>query len=131
MIRQTIAALRAERRRQGKRPEDIAAALGVSVDMIRRYERNASAITLEAAELYAQALGYTLGELLPSSHKVVDVELVAVIAYLQMFTPAERRELTDRIARDLAWLAHFTQRSEPMRPDPKRNASEYRTEVRG
>jgi transcriptional regulator with XRE-family HTH domain len=96
--------LKAERERQNITGVQMAQYLGVSEDMIRRYDSGRSAITLKQAARYAERLGYQLGDLLPSS-QIRSGDLQPFIMALQDFEPDEREDVIHKATQDLVFLA--------------------------
>ena len=93
--------LKKERERQRKTAEEAAAYLGVSEDMVRRYDSARSDITLRQAAKYAEFLGQQLGDLLPST-KVRAVDLRPLLAALDDFYEEERPAMIENAARFLS-----------------------------
>jgi transcriptional regulator with XRE-family HTH domain len=100
-------ALKTERERQRVTAAEMGAHLGVSEDMVRRYDSGRSDISLRQAERYAERLGRLLGDVLPTT-QVRASELQPLITALHEFDDDERGEVIAKMARDLTWQASFT-----------------------
>ena len=96
-------ALKAARTRAGKTAADVATYMGVSEDMVRRYDSGRSEMTLRQAALYAEFLGYQLGDLLPHS-QISAKELEPLLAALGRFAEDEKLAIIEKVTRDLAFI---------------------------
>jgi transcriptional regulator with XRE-family HTH domain len=125
-------ALKLERERQGKTAAAAAQFIGVSEDMVRRYDSGRSDISLRAAERYAQFLGKQLGDILPSS-QLRSGDLQPFIMALQDFEPEERTAIIEKAARDLAFLSSVmsgrTLRHENRDSQPVASSNSGKTDV--
>lgn len=100
-------ALKAERERQGITAQTVADYIGVSEDMVRRYDAGRSDISLRNAGRYAEALGRQLGDIVPSS-RVRTPELQPLVMALQNFRPEHRSRVIEKLTRDLAFISGLT-----------------------
>ena len=97
-------ALKAERERQRVTGVQMAEYLGVSEDMVRRYDSGRSDISLRQAARYAERLGHQLADVLPSS-RIRSSELQPFIMALQDFDVDEREDMIHKATRDLVFLS--------------------------
>lgn len=106
-------ALKNLRESQKKTAKQVAAHLGVSEDMVRRYDSGRNDISLRQAERYANFLGETLADVLPGRHPS-PTEIKPLVEGLTLFDIEDRREVIDRVARDLTfWADTLRRRSLP------------------
>lgn len=96
--------LKRERETARKTASAVAGYLGISEDMVRRYESGRSDITLRQAERYCEFLGRQLGDVLPGS-QMRSSEMQPFVMALQDFEPEERSALVEKATRDLVFLA--------------------------
>lgn len=98
--------LKAERERQRHSAAEVAEYLGVTEDMVRRYDSGRSDISLRTATRYADFLGKQLGDILPAS-SVRLAEAEPIMRALQEFEPDEREEITHHVLRTIAFVGRM------------------------
>jgi len=98
--------LKAERERQRQSVADVAGYLGVTEDMVRRYDSGRSDISLRTATRYAEFLGKQLGDIIPAS-KVRASEAEPIMQALQEFEPEEREEIVRHVLRTIVFMGQM------------------------
>ena len=98
--------LKTERERQLYGAAEVAEYLGVTEDMVRRYDSGRSDISLRTATRYADFLGKQLGDILPSS-TVRFAEAEPIMRALQEFDPEEREEIVHHVLRTIAFMGRM------------------------
>jgi len=98
--------LKAERERQRYGALDVAQYLGVTEDMVRRYDSGRSDISLRTATRYAEFLGKQLGDILPASN-VRLAEAEPIMKALQEFEPEEREEIVHHVLRTIVFVGQM------------------------
>lgn len=98
--------LKAERERQRQSVADVAGYLGVTEDMVRRYDSGRSDISLRTATRYAEFLGKQLGDIIPAS-KVRASEAEPIMNALQEFDPEEREEIVRHVLRTIVFMGQM------------------------
>jgi transcriptional regulator with XRE-family HTH domain len=99
-------ALKKARKEAKKTARDVAEYLGVTEDMIRRYESGRSEITLSQAGKYAEFLGKQLGDIFEST-TVRAADLQQVLVALEQLTAEERPQAIEHAARTIAYTARM------------------------
>ncbi|HXI99474.1 MAG TPA: helix-turn-helix transcriptional regulator [Gemmatimonadaceae bacterium] len=98
--------LKAERERQRHSAGEVADYLGLTEDMVRRYDSGRSDISLRTATRYAEFLGKQLGDVLPASN-VRLAEAEPIMKALQEFEPEEREEIVHHVLRTIAFMGRM------------------------